>query len=121
MNPVVAILTSVVLSSALSVAIVLPLRQPLFNLLVELCGNAARAQFWAVFSVLFTVLSTLLGVLASLPVSDGSLNEYRAMVLTLTSFRAGVMGLILALVAIAFILLGAIRRNDEVESRRPGA
>src|SRR5438309_2837170 len=121
MNPVVAILASVILSTALSVAMVLFLRQPLFNLLVELCGNAARARFWTVFSVLFTVLSTLVGVLASLPVSDGSLSEYRAMVLTLTTFRAGVLGLLLALVAIAFNLLSAIRRFDEIDARRPAA
>jgi uncharacterized membrane protein len=121
MSPSVAMLAGVVLPSALSVAIVLFLRQPLFNLLVELCGNAARAQFWAVFSVLFTMLSTVFGVLASLPGSDGSLAEYRGLVLALTLVRAGVLGLLMALVAIAFILLAAIRKYDEADPRRPAA
>jgi hypothetical protein len=119
MNLGMAVMASVAFPSALAVAVVLLLRRPLFNLLVELCGNAARAQFWAAFSVLFMVLSTMFAVLASLPVTDGSFAAHREMVLTLTSFRAGVMGLLMALVAIAFILLGAIRKYDEIDARRP--
>ena len=35
---------------AIGAAVVLYLRRPLRNILVELCGNEERAEFWAAFS-----------------------------------------------------------------------
>jgi hypothetical protein len=35
---------------AMGAAVVLYLRRPLRNILVELCGNEERAEFWAAFS-----------------------------------------------------------------------
>ena len=35
---------------AVGIGIVWYLRQPLRNILIELCGNAARAEFWTSFS-----------------------------------------------------------------------
>ena len=118
MNPVMAVAASVILPGTLAVVIVLLLRKPLFDLLVELCGNADRARFWAVFSALFTVLSTVFGVLASLEVSDQLFDEYLWLVFMLTSIRAGVVGLLMALIAVAFVLLGAIHRFDEIDAHR---
>jgi len=117
-NPLLAVATGVVFPSALAIGIVLLLREPLLNLLIELCGNPARARFWAMFSILFTVLCTLFGVLAFLPLSGDAFADHATMVLTLTTIRAGVLGLLLSLAAIAALLLSAIGKYEEAAARR---
>jgi len=71
MNVFTGYLVSAILGMTLAVTIVLFLRKALYQLLVELCGNGARAQYWSIFSGLFLVLCTLYGVMGLLPAVSG--------------------------------------------------
>jgi hypothetical protein len=50
-----------------SSAVVIYLRKPLENLLVELCGNERRAEFWTAFSVITVGVVPLIFALACRP------------------------------------------------------
>jgi len=122
MSVFVGFLTSAVLAMTLAVAIVLYSRKALYELLVELCGNGARARYWALFTGLFLTLSTLYGVLVSLPGNDSRLGtDFPGLSAGLSSFRAGVLGLLLALGCIAIVMVLGIHRHEnqlEQASRR---
>jgi hypothetical protein len=51
----------------LSSAVVAYIRRPLRDLLVELCGNAARAEFWTAFSAITVGLVPLIFALGYTP------------------------------------------------------
>jgi uncharacterized membrane protein YhaH (DUF805 family) len=119
MNFVVVSLGSIVMALVLAMAVVLISRRSLHALLVELCGTAARADYWSRFAGLFLVLCTLYGVLISLPLADGrAASEFAEARLALASFRASVLGMLLALAGIAFVLLISIRRHEERAARK---
>ena len=119
MNVFMGYLVSAVVAVALAVTIVLFSRKALYQLLIELCGNGARAQYWSIFSGLFLVLCTLYGVLVSLPDADSKLgSQFPGLSAGLSSFRAGVFGLLLAFAGIAFILIIGIHRH-EAQSLQP--
>jgi len=113
MNVFVGFLVSAALAMILAVAIVKYSRNALYDLLVELCGNAARARYWALFTGLFLTLCTLYGVLVSLPNNDPKLgSDFPGLSAALSSFRAGVLGLLLALGFIAFVMVIGIHRHE---------
>jgi hypothetical protein len=121
MNVFFGFLVSSALAMLLAVAIVLYSRKALYELLVELCGNGARAHYWALFAGLFLSLSTLYGVLASWPDTDSRLStDFPGLSAGLSSFRAGVFGLLLALGCTAIVMFLGIHRheNQMAEAKR---
>src|SRR4051812_12176834 len=113
MNVFFGFLVSATLAMLLAVGIVLYSRKALYELLVELCGNGARAHYWALFSGLFLSLSTLYGVLVSWPGTDSRLStDFPALSAGLSSFRAGVLGLLLALGCIAIVMFLGMHRHE---------
>jgi hypothetical protein len=67
MSVVSIYLAAIVLTLAVSISVVLVLRRPLQNLLVDLCGTPTRAAFWAAFSNVTLVLAPLLGAMHRRP------------------------------------------------------
>lgn len=120
MNPWIGYFASVTLATALAVIVVLTSRKALRQLLVELCGNGARAEFWTLFAGLFLVLCTLYGVLAAMPAADSRVgSEHIEVVAALSTFRSGVLGLLIASMCVAFVLLRSVVRLEKLDSRRP--
>jgi hypothetical protein len=70
MSVVSVYLVAIGLTVAVSIAVVLLLRRPLQDLLVDLCGTPTRAAFWAAFSNVTLVLAPLLGAMHRTP-GDG--------------------------------------------------
>ena len=54
-------------ASAVSIGVVACIRQPLRRLLVELCGNAERAEFWTAFSAITVGVVPLIFALGYTP------------------------------------------------------
>jgi len=113
MTVFVGFLVSASLAMILAVAIAMYSRTATYELFVELCGNGARARYWALFTGLFLTLSTLYRVLVSLPDNDSRLgSDFPGVAAGLSSFRAGVLGLLLALGGIAIVLVLGIHRHE---------
>jgi len=47
---------------ALALAAILVILKPMFTVLVEVCGGADRARFWAAYACVFTVVTPLMAV-----------------------------------------------------------
>jgi hypothetical protein len=119
MSLVVVSVGSLAVAFTLAVAVVLISSTALRALLVELCGNGARANYWTLFTGLFLVLCTVYGVLMSLPLADGHVApDYAEARLAFASLRAAVFGLLFALGGIGFVLLGSIRKHEERATRK---
>jgi hypothetical protein len=52
---------------AIGAAVVWYLRRPLRNILIELCGNEARAEFWTVFSAVVVGMVPVIFAIACRP------------------------------------------------------
>jgi len=72
MNVSLLFATGLLCTVALSTAVVSYIRQPLRRLLVELCGNAERAEFWTAFSALSVGLVPLIFALGYTPSHDAN-------------------------------------------------
>ena len=119
MNALIGYSASVALATTLALTIVLLSRKSLRQLLVELCGSAARAEFWTMFAGLFLMLCTLFGVLSSLPRGDsGVAAENPELVAALSTFRSGLLALLIASICVACVLLRSIARFEQLASRR---
>ena len=103
-----AYLISALAALCLATTIVAISRKALNQLLVELCGNDARARYWTLFCGLFLVLCTLYGVLAELPAGDSRSGLFAG----LLGFRAGVLALLLAFMSTALVLVVGIHRYE---------
>jgi len=113
MNVFIGFLVSAALTMALAVTIVLYSRKAMYELLVELCGNGARARYWTLFTGLLLTLSSLYGVLVSLTDRDARLGaDFPGISAGVSSFRAGVLGLLLALGAIGIVMVLGIHRHE---------
>jgi hypothetical protein len=127
MSPLVALILSIVLVLAATVAIARFLRRPLHALLVELCGNEARAGFWSVYWSATLLLAALLGLLVAVPLDDpATWRDAPVVPLVLASLRAGLWAVLLVVSALAVVLLASIDRYERgqrgthrVASRRP--
>ena len=78
MSPVAVYVSAISLTLLASIAVVLLLRRPLLNLLIDLCGTATRAAFWAAFSNVALVLAPLLGAMHRRPSADEPIFELAA-------------------------------------------
>jgi hypothetical protein len=101
-------------SIVLSLIAILVLRPHLTRLLEELCGNSQRAAFWGIVSGLFIFLT---GVLAgTVTYGYGNLSalatEQSLFFGLITQIRACLFGLLFAVLMVAWVLLGFIRRFE---------
>ena len=120
MSVLIGYVASVVLATLLSASVVVISKRPLRQLLVELCGNSARAEYWTTFTGLLLVLSTLYGVLATVPPADSRAGaEHADLVAALSTFRSGVLSLLIASLLVAFVLLRFVARQEELARRKP--
>jgi hypothetical protein len=119
MNEWLAFLASVLLASSLAVAVVLISRKSLARLLSEVCGDAARAEYWTVFAGLLLVLCTLFGTLAAVPASARGEVQEAPYIAAVSTLRAGVLGLLISSLCIAFVLLRFIARFEDRTRRKP--
>lgn len=117
MNALHALSLSAALATVASLALVLFLRRPLHELLVELCGNAMRARFWSVYWAALLVLGALFGLLLSAPLDEtGRWKDLPLVPLVLTGLRTSLLTMLLVLAALAVVLLGSIRRFERASS-----
>lgn len=113
MSLLLALTVSMALVLGATLAVVLFLRRPLQALLLELCGDEARARFWSVYWCSALVLAALLGLLVSLPLGDVRLwSETPGVPLVLAGLRASLWAVLLVKLALALVLLGAIGRFE---------
>jgi hypothetical protein len=114
-----ALLVCAILVVGLSSATVLVLRGPLLRLLVELCRSENHGRFWFAFACLAIVLSSLFGASSAIPTDRlAAWSEESFLELVVTSFRSGLVGLLLALAGLALALLVSIaQRGGEPEAR----
>jgi hypothetical protein len=96
-----------------SLMTVLVLRPHLARLLRELCGSQARASFWVVVSGLWVLLLGILTGTTSFGYGEGGRPVTEALFFGLvTQVRACLIGLLVSLLAVAWVLLGFIRRFE---------
>ncbi len=112
MNAVNTLLFSVALATALACLIVIVLRRSFLGLLVALCRNEVHGTFWHVLACVGIILATLLGsLLAFAPGEFASWKESGALDASVGIFRAGLIGLVLALGGVAFAALLAMAQH----------
>jgi len=90
-----------------SVAVVLYLRGPLRKLLVELCGNERRAEFWTAFSAVTVGVVPVIFSLASRP----SMSPDRPALLQVADqLESGLIGMVLSVLLLGWIIARFIPR-----------
>ena len=72
MSPATIVFSGIAMTAALSLVVVLYLRPRLRRILVDLCGTAERADFWAAFSNVILVLVPLICALFRSPEAGGT-------------------------------------------------
>jgi hypothetical protein len=91
----------------ISLLVVAYLRQPLKQLLTELCGHAHRAAFWTAFSVVTVSLVPAIFALGSRPEADASTP---ALLVIAEQVRWGMTGLAASVIALGWIVSRFIPR-----------
>lgn len=86
-------------TAAASAAIALFLRRPLLSILVDLCGNQQRAEFWTAFSLASMVLAPTVFALGYVPDHSTA-----ALIAIGSQLKWGLIGLLAALVVMAWVL-----------------
>lgn len=120
MNAVNTLFFAVGFATALACLIVLVLRRSFQSLLVELCRSEVHGTFWYVFACIAIILMTLLGsLLAFAPGEFANWKETGALDASLAIFRAGIVGLVLALAGVAFAALVAIAQRSSPNAANP--
>jgi hypothetical protein len=93
------------------------LNRPLRKQLLELCGNAERAAFWAAFANVTVVLTPAIFALSVEPVYGPSLPPLRAIAQQL---QWGFVGLVLSVLTLGWILSRFIPKKSFVSFPTPG-
>ena len=101
---------------AVSLITVFVLRPHLTNLLSEICGTPARASFWVVTA---TLSLFLFGVLASTvsfgyPIARDAATVSQLFFGLVMQLRACLFGLLAGVLVVAWLLVGSIRRYEQV-------
>jgi hypothetical protein len=120
MNPILAFVIGVAAACGLSLAVVIVLRKPLLRILIELCGGEPRAAFWLVFYEATAVVGTLFTALTFGPKPSAGTGGIEIFGLGLDTLRAGLIGLLGALLILGFVMLSSIR-TFESRSRVPAS
>jgi hypothetical protein len=84
-----------------SAVVVFYLRKPLERLLVELCGNERRAEFWTAFSVITVGVVPLIFALACRPILGPSTS---ALLEIADQLEWGLIGMVLAVLILGWIV-----------------
>jgi hypothetical protein len=92
----------------ISLLVVAYLRQPLKQLLTELCGHENRVAFWTAFSVVTVSLMPAIFALGSWPGADPSTP---ALLGIAEQVRWGMIGLVLSVIALGWIVSRFIPRG----------
>jgi len=122
MNTLFAVLLAATLATGFALILVLFLRRPLHVLLLELCGNEARARFWSVYWSALLVLAALFGILLAAPLDEvGLWMANPSAPLVLSGFRASLCAVLLVLGALALVLLRSIARFERGRVVPPAA
>ena len=122
MNTLFAVLLAATLATGFALILVLFLRRPLHVLLLELCGNEARARFWSVYWSALLVLAALFGILLAAPLDEvGLWMANPSAPLVLSGFRASLCAVLFVLGALALVLLRSIARFERGRVVPPAA
>lgn len=109
MNVLPTLIACVGLATALAAATVLSLRASLRKVAVEACSSESHGSFWVAFSNICIVLTTMLGTLLVIRTDRLAAWDDRASLGSIVEcFRAGLLGLMLSLAAMALVLLVSI-------------
>lgn len=109
MTPSILFLIGLLLTLVTAFAIVIYLRQPLHNILVELCGTTERAAFWVSFSNVTIALVPLIFAMQYTPESRAG----TATVLELAAqLKWALAGLLFAVLTLGWVLSSFIRRQS---------
>src|ERR1700722_16461352 len=71
MNPIALFLAGVIMTAALAIGVVWYLKPSLQEVLVDVCGTAARAGFWTAFSTVTVALTPIMFALHYRPDTSG--------------------------------------------------
>jgi hypothetical protein len=93
---------------AVSIAVLAYLRRPLRGLLVDLCGNEARASFWTAFSVVTLLLTPEIFALGAWP-EDASTT--RTIALVSQQLKWALLGLVISVIVLGVVLGSFIPRT----------
>ena len=106
----------VLLGLAVSILTVFVLRPHLANLLSEICGTPARAGFWVVTATLSLFLFGALTSTVSLgyPVTSDSAPTAQLFFGFVMQLRACLFGLLSGVLVVAWLLVGSIRRYEQL-------
>lgn len=108
MNEFQLFITGVILAVVFSLLVVLYIRQPLYRILVDLCGTDDRARFWAQITHLSFILVTMLMAFSYRP----SLYQPDYYYLTGHLGRA-LLGMLVVTAFLALTVSRFIRRQDK--------
>ena len=110
-------LTLIAVGATAAIAI-LVLRKSLRNILIDLCGNEHRATFWSMFASVCILLASLIGAMLFPPGISSHAGSDEVFIAAFNSFRAGMVGLLCALVAMGLIIAIFISGAAVENSRR---
>ena len=117
MNAVLTFLAGVIITVASALLVVLYLRGPLTGILVDLCGAAERARFWAAFS---NITLTLVPVIFALSYRPGS-GSLASLVFDLcTQLALALIGLVCSVVVLGLVLKAFIPPRQAGAMSAPG-
>ena len=88
------------------------LRGHLKRMLVDLCETEARSAFWVTVTGLTVVLAGVLAATSTLGYSDPQAGGYDLFLAAMTQARTSLVGLLGIVLALAFVLLNAVRRYE---------
>jgi len=109
MTPSLLFLSGLALTLVTASAIVIYLRTPLYNILVELCGTRERAAFWVSFSNVTITLVPLIFAMQYTP----ELKPGTAPVLELAAqLKWALAGLLCAVLILGWVLSSFVRRQS---------
>ena len=116
MSVVTTFMLGVCIGLAVSLATVLVLRPHLTNLLGEVCGTRARAGFWVATTSLALFLFGALTSTVSFgyPVADYDATTPALFFGLVAQLRACLFGLLAGVLVVAWLLVGSIRRYEQV-------
>ena len=111
MNTLVLFMIEVLLCFGISLSLIVLLKPVLAEILVDICGTKARAEFWVMFTQLMLILSPLLIVIYFAP-TQGALQLNIAEAMKDTLFRC-LLGDFIALVIIGQVIWKSIKLSPD--------
>src|SRR5262249_47790775 len=111
---------SVLLALVLAAAVVFVLRKSLRSILIDLCGNERRGVFWSIYSSVFLGLATLVAAMLFPPTLGSNPSTSEVFQSALVTFRAGAIGLLIALAAVGLMIASFVTLQPSREAKIEG-